>query len=258
MFNTLFVYPLFNLLALIYALLPGHDFGLAVIILTIALRLAMWPLIKKQLHSQRAMQALAPEVSKVRAKAKGDKQKESQLLMELYKERGVSPFASLAPLLVQLPILFALFVVLRDVVKAGEIARVAYEPIRQLGPIQAIIKDAASFHPSLLGLIDLSKPNIFLAVLTGATQYAQTKQITPKHPDAADASAKAASAMTIVFPVLTAGIALTLPSALALFWTVTSLVAIWQQRLILRQDVVELEEAGDAKAGTAKTGTAKK
>ncbi|HSH31166.1 MAG TPA: YidC/Oxa1 family membrane protein insertase [Candidatus Saccharimonadales bacterium] len=242
MFNTLLVYPLFNLLALIYAVIPGHDFGLAIIVLTVLLRLVMWPLIKKQLHSQRAMQALAPEITKVRAKAKGDKQKESQLLMELYKHKGVSPFASLAPLLVQLPILFALFVVLRDVVKAGEIARVAYEPIKQLGPIQSIIKDAASFHPSLFGFIDLAQPNLILAVLTGATQYYQTKQITPRQTNSDDPSAKAASLMTVIFPFITAGIALTLPSALALFWTVTSLVAIWQQRLILQQDVTEMKE----------------
>src|SRR5436305_1814739 len=103
MFNTLLVHPLFNLLAVIYAVMPGHDFGLAVIILTVLLRLALWPLVSKQLHSQRAMQQLAPEVAKIKQKAKGDRQKESQLLMELYKERGISPFASMIPLLIQLP-----------------------------------------------------------------------------------------------------------------------------------------------------------
>ena len=80
MFTTIFVEPLFNILFLFYGLLPGHDFGVAVIMLTILVRILLWPLVKKQLHSQRAMQKLAPEVARVRAEAKGDRQKETQML----------------------------------------------------------------------------------------------------------------------------------------------------------------------------------
>src|SRR5882762_10459144 len=100
MFTTLIVQPLFNLLVLIYALLPGHNFGLALVIFTIIIRLLLWPLIKKQLHQAKAMRTLQPEIKRVKQAAKGNRQKESQLLMELYKERGINPFATFPTLIV--------------------------------------------------------------------------------------------------------------------------------------------------------------
>lgn len=239
MFHTLLVDPLFNLLATIYAVLPGHDFGIAIIIMTVIVRLLLWPLVNRQLHSQRAMQELAPEIAKVRAKAKGDKQLESRLLMELYKEKEISPFGSMVPLLIQLPIFIALFVVLKDFIKPGQIAELAYEPVKQLPAIQAIISGKVAFEPTLLGLVDLSKPSVVLAVLAGLTQFYQTKQITPKK---GQKSAMPLGNLTMIFPVVTGVIALTLPSALALYWSVTSAVAILQQHLVLKRDVTEMEQ----------------
>ena len=95
MFNTLIVQPIFNLLVLIYALLPGHNFGMAIILFTILVRLLMWPLVKKQLHQAKAMRELQPELKRIKKAAAGDKQKESMLMMELYKEREINPFGML-------------------------------------------------------------------------------------------------------------------------------------------------------------------
>src|SRR5689334_17101374 len=106
MFDTLLVHPIFNLLAVLYAFV--RDFGLAIILLTIIIRGLLWPLVTKQLHSQRALQELQPELQRIKTEAKGDKQLEGQLVMELYKEREINPFASFLPLLIQLPIFFAL------------------------------------------------------------------------------------------------------------------------------------------------------
>src|SRR5437868_13876389 len=100
-FTTLIVQPIFNLLVLIYALIPGHNFGLAIILFTVIVRLLMWPLVKKQLHHAKAMRDLAPALKKIKAAAAGDRQKESKLTMELYKEREINPFASLGIVLVQ-------------------------------------------------------------------------------------------------------------------------------------------------------------
>ena len=83
MFTTLIFQPIFNLLVLIYALLPGHNFGVAIILFTIIVRLLMWPLVKRQLHQAKAMRELQPEIKRVKAEAKGDRQKESAMLMEL-------------------------------------------------------------------------------------------------------------------------------------------------------------------------------
>ena len=247
-FHVVLVQPLFNLLAVVYALIPYHDFGIAVIIFTVLIRLLLWPLVNRQLHSQRAMQALQPEVAKIREQAKGDRQKESQMLMELYKEREISPFGSIGLLLLQLPIFWALFAVLRDVVKPGEINSLAYSWVKHLGGIKDVLHHGGVINPTFLGHINLAKPALILAITAGLAQYFQTKQLLPKH-QSADAQARAMQSTAIVVPVITILVGLTLPSALALYWTVTSLVAIFQQWLLLREDVAELEAAEDKKGG---------
>lgn len=245
-FHVVLVQPLFNLLAVVYAVIPFHDFGLAVIIFTVLIRLLLWPLVNRQLHSQRAMQALQPEVAKIREQAKGDRQKESQLLMELYKEREISPFGSLGLLLLQLPIFWALFAVLRDMVKAGQINSLSYSWVKGLGAIKDVLHHGGVINPTFLGHINLGRPALILAVAAGIAQYFQTKQLMPKQAGA-DAQARAMQSTAIVVPVITILVGLTLPSALALYWTVTSLVAILQQWLILREDVQELEAVADKK-----------
>ncbi len=247
MFSTYIVHPLFNLLTFIYAVIPGHDFGVAIIIFTVLVRAAMWPLLAKQLHSQRAMQQLAPEIARVRKEADGDKQKESQLLMELYKEKEINPFASLVPLLIQIPIFLALFAVLKDIIKTGEIARLSYSFVRSQSTIKDLIAAGGAFHPTLLGLINLAKPSAILAVLAGAAQYVQTKQLLPKKTEPGDTQAQTMAGMTVLFPFLTAGIGLTLPAALSLYWVSASVVAIIQQWMLLRRDVEEMEDVADKK-----------
>jgi YidC/Oxa1 family membrane protein insertase len=239
MFNTILVHPIFNLLAVLYAFV--HDFGLSIVLLTIIIRGLLWPLVTRQLHSQRALQELQPELKRIKEQAAGDRTLEGQLTMELYKEREINPFASFLPLLIQLPIFFALFIVLRDIVKPGELAHIAYPFVQHLGPIADIIKNQAPFHPTLFGLVDLSKPNIVLAALAGLAQFVQTKQITPKHTPG-DTQAQVMSGMVYVFPFLTFFIGLSLPSALPLYWIAASAMAVLQQYLVLKRDVRELEE----------------
>ena len=238
MFNDYLVKPLFNLLAGIYGVLPLHDFGLAIIVFTIIIRLILWPLVNKQLHSQRAIQKLQPE-----KQAKGDKQLESKLVMELYKEKEISPMAPILPLLVQMPVLIALFVVLKDIVVNGNIAKMAYAPIKNLDVISHIISGSTKFDPSFFGLINLAHPSVVFAILAGLAQFVQTRQIQAKQQNT-DSQAKTMAAMTYMFPALTFFIGLSLPGALALFWCITSLVAILQQHLVLNRDVEELEKGG--------------
>src|ERR1700759_3390013 len=116
-FTTVIIQPIFNLLVIIYALIPGHNFGLAIIIFTIIVRLLMWPLVKKQIRQAKSMRELQPELKKIKVAAKGDKQKESAMTMELYKERGVNPFASLGIVIVQLPIIIGLYSSVKRIVE---------------------------------------------------------------------------------------------------------------------------------------------
>jgi YidC/Oxa1 family membrane protein insertase len=246
-FNTLLVYPIFNLLAVIYAYVL--DFGLAVIVLTIIVRGLLWPIFTRQLHSQKALQELQPELKKIKEKAAGDRTLEGKLTMELYKEREINPFASFLPLLLQLPIFFALFIVLRDIVKPGELAHIAYEPVKHLPAIAAIIHHTTTFHPTFLGFINLTKPSALLAALAAAGQFIQTKQITPKRTPG-DSQAQIMASMTYLFPGLTFFIGLSLPGALPLYWGTASVMAIIQQHIVLNRDVRELEEGTPATFAT--------
>jgi YidC/Oxa1 family membrane protein insertase len=115
-FQVIIVKPIFNLLVAIYAVLPGHNFGLALILFTIVIRLLMWPLVKKQLHQAKAMRHLQPEIKKIKAAAKGNRQEESKMLMELYKEKDISPFGSIGTLVIQFIVLIGLYSGLREVV----------------------------------------------------------------------------------------------------------------------------------------------
>jgi YidC/Oxa1 family membrane protein insertase len=245
MFTTIFVQPLFNVLFALYGLLPGHDFGVAVIGVTILVRLILWPLVTRQLHSQKAMQALAPEVAKVREKAGGDRQKETQLLMELYKDKGTSPFAPILPLLIQLPIFFALYIVFRDAVHPDKIAGLTYGFVSHIPAVANVIAHNSSFSPTLLGLVNLTKPSLVLAITAGLAQWYQAKMLQPKNQPL-DTQARLMANMIYIFPILTILVGLTLPSALALYWTVTSLVAALQQYLVLMRDAHEMEDRADA------------
>ena len=239
MFNTILVHPIFNLLAVCYAFV--HDFGLAIVLLTIIIRGALWPLVTKQLHSQRALQELQPELKRIKTEAAGDRTLEGKLTMELYKEREINPFASFLPLLIQLPIFLSLFIVLKDIVKPGQIAHIVYPFVGHLAPIAEIIKNNAAFHPTLFGVINLTQASPLLAALAAGAQFVQTKQITPKHTPG-DTQAQMMAGMVYVFPAITFFIGLSLPSALPLYWFTASAIAVLQQYLVLKRDVRELED----------------
>src|SRR5688572_1724942 len=115
MFDTLIVQPIFNLLVLIYALIPGHNLGLSIILFTIVIRLLLWPLIKKQLHQTKLMRRIQPDLKRIAKETKGDKQRQALLQMELYREKGINPFRSIGIVLLQLPILIGLYVGLQRV-----------------------------------------------------------------------------------------------------------------------------------------------
>src|SRR5579862_5677375 len=187
-FTTVIVQPIFNLLVLIYAILPGHNFGLAIIIFTLIMRLLLWPLVRKQLHQTKAMRKLQPELRRIKQEAKGDHQKESVMVMALYKEHGVSPFGSLGILILQLPILIALYSGLRRVVdNPHEIVNFAYPGLQHLAWMQQLAHNIHLFDGTLFGIVNLTKsaistsgvywPAMLLAIGSAVTQYFQSKQL---------------------------------------------------------------------------------
>ncbi len=279
MFTTIIVRPIFNLLVLIYGLLPGHNFGLSIIIFTVVIRLLMWPLVKKQLHQAKAMRALQPELKRVKAAAKGNRQQESVMLMELYKERGINPFSSIGVLLLQLPILIGLYSGLRRIiVNPHNIISFSYPALHNLPWLKTLAANIHRFDSTLFGTVDLTRAALnkgggiywpaMLIVLGSATaQYLQSKQLMPqakdgrklrhilkdagggKQADQSEVNAAVGRSTRFLIPAMIFILTVNLASALSLYWLVSGLTAYIQQARVLKRDEGELEAAADKPAG---------
>lgn len=284
MFTTLIVQPIFNLLVLIYALIPGHNFGLAIILFTIVIRLLMWPLVKKQLRQTKMTRKLQPELKRIKKEAKGDRQREAQMMMELYKERGVNPFGVFPTLIVQMVVLIGLYLGLIKVIKEPQqIVEFAYPALQNLGWMQHLSENIKAFDNSLFGLIDLSRsalsstqgmywPAFVLVVLSAGVQFLTSRQLMPTDKDArklrhilkaagegqqadqAEVSAAVSRSMLYVIPIMVFVFTINLAAALSLYWFVGGVVAYLQQRAALKDEGEDLAHAADepdAEASTA-------
>lgn len=286
MFTTLIVQPIFNLLVLIYALLPGHNFGVAIIIFTIIVRMLMWPLVKKQLHNTKAMRELAPELKKIKAASKGDRRKESQLTMELYKERGVNPFSSIGVIIIQLPIFIGLYVALTRIIKdPQELLTLSYSALHNLPWMKELATNINNFDATFVHTVDLTRsalgpegfylPAFIIVVGSAVAQFFQSKQLMPKDKesrslrkilseagqgksaDQSEVNAAVSQSVVYLIPGIILIVGLNLPSALPLYWLVGALVAIVQQSIILREDVQEAEEIAATATPTKQEKTTK-
>lgn len=285
-FDIIIVQPIFNLLIGLYSAIPGGDFGISLIIFTVIVRFALFPLTKSMLHQTKAMRKLQPELARIKKQAKGNRQLESMQMMELYKKHGVNPFRSIGILLIQLPIFIALFQVIKIFTDhRGDIAKYAYDFMEKLAPIQSIISNPASFNEKLLGVVDLTKsafsngsvsiPLILLAAIAGVTQYIMSKQTMPHDPskkrlrdimaeaaegkqaDQSEMNAIVMGKMMKVLPFMMFFIMISVPGALALYYATSNVVAVIQQHFLLKKDEEELEELAEEAPAPAKKATAK-
>jgi len=212
----------FNILIFLYNNL-GQSMGLAIIALTVLVRLILWPSQGKALRAQKELNALQPELKQLQEKHKGDQAKQAKAMMDFYKERKVSPFSSCLPLLIQFPLIIALYQVFR--------VGMNQESLTMLYPF---IHRPDSINTIFLGYFNLAQPEKYvLPILTGASQFIQSRMAMPKSLGQADNAQMAISKQMIYFlPIMTVVIAMSLPSALPLYWFVTTLLAILQQYLI--------------------------
>jgi len=225
--------PLLNILILLYLYLPGRDFGVAVVALTLLTRMIFYPLGAQALKSQKQLSELQPKIKEVQEKYKNDKAAQGKFLMELYQKEKINPLSGCLPLLIQLPILIALYQVFWKGLEAGQIAR-----------LYSFVPLPGKIDPTFLGKINLTDPYLIFAILAGILQFIQTKMITPHQKvtglqkrGAPDFSQMMQQQMLYFFPVFTVLILLKLPSALALYWIVTSLFSIFQQSLLYRKKI---------------------
>jgi YidC/Oxa1 family membrane protein insertase len=225
-FRTILIYPLLNLLVFTYNYIP--DIGVVIIILTVLIRLLLLPSFHKSLKHQKALADLQPKMNEIRDKYKDDKERQARAMMELYSAHKVNPLSSCLPLLIQLPILIALYqVFIRSLNGHG------------LEGIYNFITTPSSIDPYFFGFINLAEKNIYMAVVAAILQFWQARISQPK-TQSTDPTAKMLAMQTMYFfPVLTLIIGLQFPAGLALYWIVTTLFGIGQQYYILRKEARE-------------------
>lgn len=274
-FDILIIQPIFNLLIGIYSIVPGGDFGISLIIFTILVRLALFPLVKKQLHQTRAMKKLQPQLAKIKAETKGNKQLESARMMDLYKEHGVNPFRSILILLIQLPIFIALYQVIRIFTQhRDKVADFTYNFLEHIQPIHQLITNPDQFNEKLFGVVDLTKLAVsggaidfsilIIVIIAVIAQYYMSRQLMPqteskkglreimaeaaegKQADQSEMNALIAGKMSKFLPFLMLFIMSGLPGALVLYYATSNLVAVAQQSYLLGQDEEELEELAES------------
>lgn len=230
-FTTIFYQPILNLVIFIYNYLPGHDIGLTIVILTVIIKLILYPLSKKSIEGQKSLQSLQPKLDAIKREYADNKEGMSRAMMELYKKEKVNPLSSCLPLLIQLPFFWAIFRVFRDELLG-----------KTLFLVYPFISNPGTINPIAFGFLDFSKPNIVLAILAGASQFFQAKMM-PMRPAAVQTEgAKDENMMAVMnkqmlyfMPALTIFICLTLPSGLAFYWFISTLLTIGQQWLIFRK-----------------------
>ena len=237
LYNLILYKPIFNFFVGLYNVLPGHDIGIVIFIMTITIRLVLYPLTNSSIKSQKSLQDLQPKMDEVKKLYAKDQQKQAQALMELYKQNKVNPFSSCLPLLIQLPILIALYSVMRGGLTMTDVGVNLYSFVHNPGQLNAIS----------LGFLNMAKPNIILALLAGAAQFWQAKMLSRKQPPKnAGAGAKDEDMMAMMnkqmlymMPVMTVVIGASLPAGLTTYWLFSTLFTAIQQKVLFKKNGIK-------------------
>lgn len=231
LFNLLLYRPLFNILVLLYQYLPGKDFGIAIIFLTLLIKILLYPLGAKAIKIQKAFQELQPKIKEVQEKYKTDPKKQASEMMELYKKEKVNPFSGILVSIIQIPILIGLWLVFTR----------GLQP-EKLDDIYGFISRPPSIDPTFLGMLNLARPSAVLAVFAGLSQFLQTKMMSPRpkngdkqNQKTSDFSKIMEKQMLYFFPIFTVFILLKLPAAVGLYWLTSALFSAAQQYFLLKK-----------------------
>lgn len=227
LYNEILYRPLFNVLVWISQLLPGNDFGLAIIALTLIIRGLLLPLSLATARSQRVMQKLNPRIQELREKFKQDQAGQSAAMMALYRQEKVNPLSGCLPLLIQLPVIIALY----QAFLAG------FKP-ENLNLLYSFVPRPEFINTLSFGIITITAQSPLLAVGAGIAQFLQAKitmtaQTTSPQPEMA---AALNAQMVYIFPIMVVVIGWNLPAGLTLYWIATALFSIGEQ-LYLRKAV---------------------
>lgn len=224
--DTVLYGPLLNALAFLVSIIPGGDIGIAVIILTLLVKLALFPLSQRSIESQAKMKLLEPELSKIK-KSGAKKEEQAKQTMELYKTHKTNPFSGCLLVLLQIPIIFALYYVF-------------WKGINFDGTLlYSFVHAPEHVNMNFLGILDIGQKSLVLAILAGLSQFFQAyfmpkavKSSTPsdKKGSFQESFSKSMSMqMKYVFPFIVAFIAYSISGAVALYWITSNVFTICQQ-----------------------------
>lgn len=230
-FNTIFYEPLLNGLIWLIDVLPFHDVGFSVIILTLAIRFLIFPLTHRATVMQIKMKQLGPDLKTIKEKFKSNSQEQAKKTMELYRQHGINPFSGFLTLLIQIPVFFALY----KIFTAG----FNFDP----NHLYSFISLPENINLKFLGLFDLIKTSYVLAFLTGLTQFIQMKLALPpiKKETGGKSSFKDDFAkslnlqMRYIMPVFIFFIVSRLSSAIGLYWTTMNIFAIVHETIVRKR-----------------------
>lgn len=228
--------PIYNTLISFYNIIPYKDFGIAIILTTLLIRFIIYPISKKQITSQKKLQELQPKIKEVQEKFKDNKEEQAKRMMSLYKEHGVNPVSGCLPIIVYLIVFIAIYQAIIHIANAQFSADPSH--------LYSFVANPGSINHLFLNVLDLTKPNILLAIITAIAQYFQMKMIlgNQKAPALAETKGDMADFATImnkqmlyIAPAATLFIGVTFPAALSLYWLTSTLFMLAQQKLTLEQ-----------------------
>jgi YidC/Oxa1 family membrane protein insertase len=236
-FNTILYQPLFNLFVSLYNIIP--DVGIVILIVTLLVKLALYPLTSKSIKAQKSLTELQPKLEALKKQHKDNQQMLAQETMKLYREHKVNPFGSCLPLLIQIPVFLALYWVLQRGLTSQDFSQ-----------LYSFVKSPGTINTITLGFIDLKNSSVILALLAGAAQYWQSKTMMTKSPPKnAGEGSRDENMMTMmnkqmlyIFPIMTVIIGVNLPAGLSLYWFFSTVLTALQQHFIFKKHSKDNDE----------------
>jgi len=234
--HTLFFDPIYNTLVYLINIVPGGDVGIAIVVLTIIVKVILLPISLKAAKTQYAMRQIEPAITKIKEKYKKDREKLARATMEAYKDAGVNPFASIILVIIQIPIIIALYL---SVFSGGGVRL----PEINIALLYSFVPSPETINMIFVGIIDIAARSLPLALLAGATQFVHTRlSLPPAKPRKKNASPNFKEdfarsmqlQMRYVMPLIIFVIAYTISASIALYFFVSNLIAIAQEFIVRR------------------------
>lgn len=211
----------------------GFAWGMSIVLLVVLIRIALIPLFVKQIKAQRGLQTIQPQMKAIQKKYAGDRERQSQEMMKLYKETGTNPLASCLPIVLQAPIFFALFRVLNGAAHGKAIGAMTLPLAHSLqsatifgAPISATFRTATSVHVKIVAIV-------FILLMT-ATTFITQRQLMVKNMSSDNPMAQQQKILLYVFPLMFAVFGINFPIGVLIYWLTTNVWSMGQQFYVIR------------------------